>query len=66
MQPVARTNSSEHLKVLFARGNAKLVDGTDEVGGRRVYGGAILSKNAKNNDKWLKVKALPKEQSTGA
>lgn len=55
LQPVTRTNSSKHLKVMFVRGNEKLVDGQDEVGGSRVYGGAILSSNVKNNDKWLKV-----------
>lgn len=56
LQPVQRTNGSEHLKVVLVRGNEKLVDGQEEVGGSRVYGGAILSKNVLNNDKWLKVK----------
>lgn len=55
LQPVSGTNSSEHLKILFVRGNEKLFDGADDVGGNRVYGGAILSRNAKNNDKWMKV-----------
>lgn len=55
LKPVSGTNSSEHLKILFVRGNEKLFDGADDVGGNRVYGGAILSKNAKNNDKWMKV-----------
>jgi hypothetical protein len=57
LQPVSRThsNSSEHLKVLFVRGNEKLVDGVQDVGGQRVYGGAVLSKNVKNRDLWLKV-----------
>lgn len=54
---MASTNSSEHMKVLFVRGNEKLLDGLEEVGGQRVYGGAILSRNPKNNDKWLKVKS---------
>lgn len=35
-----------------------LVDGADEVGGSRVYGGAILSKSSRSNDKWLKVKRV--------
>lgn len=56
LQPVSTTNSSEHMKVFFVRGNEKLVDGDDEVGGSRLYGGAILSRNPKNVGKWLKVK----------
>jgi hypothetical protein len=48
-------NSSQHLKVFFTRGNQLLKDGSEEVGGSRVYGGAVLSKNAKNFGKWLKV-----------
>lgn len=60
LQPVSRTNSSEHLKVLFVRGNEKLVDGEEEVGGTRVYGGAILSRNPKNIQKWLKVEIAEK------
>lgn len=40
---------------MFMRGNELLRDGTTEVGGNRVYGGVILSKNPKNNLKWLKV-----------
>jgi hypothetical protein len=44
------------MKVMFMRGNELLSDGGIEVGGSRVYGGAILSKNPKNNLKWLKVR----------
>lgn len=40
---------------MFMRGNELLRDGADEVGGIRVYAGVILSKNPKNNLKWLKV-----------
>lgn len=43
------------MKVMFMRGNELLRDGETEVGGNRVYGGVILSKNPKNNLKWLKV-----------
>ena len=32
-----------------------LVDGMEDVGGSRVYGGAILSRNPKNVQRWLKV-----------
>lgn len=60
LEPVSRTNSSEHLKVLFVRGNEKLVDGEEEIGGTRVYGGAILSRNPKNIQKWLKVETAAK------
>lgn len=42
--------------MLFVRGNEKLADSGEEVGGSRVYGGAILSRNPKNVHKWLKVK----------
>jgi len=60
LEPVSRTttpaNATEHLKVLFVRGNEVLKDDSVEIGGSRVYGGAILSRNAKNNDKWLKVR----------
>jgi hypothetical protein len=38
------------------RGNEKLLEGNEEIGGSRVYGGAILSRNPKNVRKWLKVK----------
>lgn len=55
LQPVSRTNTSEHLKVFFVRGNEVLVDGMEDVGGSRVYGGAILSRNPKNVQRWLKV-----------
>ncbi|CRK97738.1 CLUMA_CG011118, isoform A [Clunio marinus] len=54
-------NSSRHLKILFVRGNENLVDGQDNVGGSRVYGGAVLSKNVKNNEKWLKSKEFPND-----
>lgn len=53
---MSRTNTSEHLKVFFVRGNEKLFEGNEEIGGTRVYGGAILSRNPKNVQKWLKVK----------
>lgn len=43
------------MKLFFIRGNEILKDGNEEVGGSRAYGGAILSKNPKNNLKWLKV-----------
>jgi hypothetical protein len=56
LQPAARTNSSEHLKILFVRGNEKLTEEQRDVGGSRVFGGAVLSKNPKNNEKWLKVR----------
>ncbi|KAG5679686.1 hypothetical protein PVAND_009239 [Polypedilum vanderplanki] len=53
------SSTSQHLKVFFARGNEQLKDADEEVGGSRVYGGAILSKNPKNNLKWLKSKQFP-------
>lgn len=52
------------MKVLFVRGNERLLDDNEEVGGRRVYGGAILSKNPKNNDKWMKVSETLKARAT--
>jgi hypothetical protein len=60
LKPEANESSSQHLKVFFARGNEHLTDAGEEVGGARVYGGAILSKNPKNNVKWLKVNGAPR------
>ena len=40
---------------MFLRGNEMLRDSEEEVGGNRAYGGAILSRNARNFNKWLKV-----------
>lgn len=60
LQPAVSTNinTSEHLKIAFIRANEELLFDGEDVGGRRLYGGAILSKNAKNNDKWMKVKKV--------
>ncbi|XP_070491505.1 beta-1,3-glucan-binding protein-like isoform X2 [Chironomus tepperi] len=58
-QDEASNITTQHLKVFFSRGNENLIDDTDEIGGRTVYGGAILSKNPKNNLKWLKKKNFP-------
>jgi hypothetical protein len=44
------------MKVAFVRGNENIKDGIEEVGGSRVYGGAILSRRSKNIYKWLKVR----------
>jgi hypothetical protein len=57
-EEMSNGSSSQHLKVFFVRGNEQLKDGEEDVGGGRVYGGAILSKNPKNNLKWLKVSSL--------
>jgi hypothetical protein len=46
------------LKVFFVRGNEKLMEGQEDVGGSRVYGGAVLSRNVKNYNKWLKVRGV--------
>lgn len=62
LQPVLRTNSSEHLKVFFVRGNEKLVDNKmGEIGGSRVFGGAIMSRKAMNIGNWLKNKTFPND-----
>lgn len=50
------------MKVMFMRGNELLRDRDEDVGGKRVYGGAILSKNPKNNLKWLKVNIQIQQQ----
>lgn len=50
------------MKIMFMRGNELLRDGIEDVGGNRVYGGAILSKNPKNNLKWLKVNIQQKKK----
>lgn len=58
LQPAISTNinTTEHLKIAFIRANEELLFDGEDVGGRRLYGGAILSKNANNNNKWMKVK----------
>ncbi|CAO1390700.1 unnamed protein product [Diamesa hyperborea] len=58
LQPAISTNinTTEHLKIAFIRANEELLFDGEDVGGRRLYGGAILSKNANNNNKWMKNK----------
>lgn len=65
LQPAVSTNinTTEHLKIAFIRANEELLFDGEDVGGKRLYGGAILSKNAKNNDKWMKVKKVHLIQS---
>lgn len=54
------------MKVMFMRGNEHLRDGIEDVGGNRVYGGVILSKNPKNNLKWLKVNKTNTHKNSSA
>ena len=53
--------TAQHLKIFFIRGNENLKDDVEDVGGKMAYGGVILSKNPKNNLKWLKVNVIWKE-----
>jgi hypothetical protein len=56
LQPAESSyNGTEHLKIAFIRSNEILQEGGIQVGGSRLYGGAILTRDSQYTDTWLKV-----------